>query len=106
MQDMAMKELYLSLSNNQILERKLSSMWKLIIIGVIAWIAGVFGWSQIIGSLQNLDRRKGLLVTMVLWILIMGAVAYVAVAKLNGLWPLVAGYFVSFIQVKAQGRIK
>jgi CHASE2 domain-containing sensor protein len=86
-------------------EKELNDMWKLIIIGVVAWIIGVIGWSQIIGSLQNLDRRKGLLVTLVLWILIMGAAAYVAVAKFNGLWPLAVGYFVSFIQVKAQGRI-
>ena len=81
-------------------------MWKLIIIGVIAWIVGVIGWSQIIGSLQNLDRRKGLLVTLVLWIAIMGAGAYIAIAKFNGLLPLAAGYFVALIQVKAQGRIE
>lgn len=80
-------------------------MWKLFIIAVIAWIIGVIGWSQIIGSLQNLDMKKGLIVTMVLWILIMGAIAYIAITKFNGLWPLAAGYFVSFIQVKAQGRI-
>ncbi len=81
-------------------------MWRIIIIGVIAWVVGVIGWSQIIGSLQNLDRRKGLLITLVLWIVIMGAVAYVAIVKFNGVLPLAVGYFVSFVQVKAQGRVE
>lgn len=81
-------------------------MWKLVLITVIAWIIGVFGWSQIIGSFQNLDRRKSLFLTLIMWVLILGAVAYVAIVKFNGQIPLIIGYAISFIQVKAQGRIE
>lgn len=81
-------------------------MFKFILIGAAAWIIGVFGWAQIIGSLQNVDQRKGLLLTMIIWIAIMVAVGYVAVVKLDSTWALAVGYFVSFIQVKGQGIIE
>lgn len=81
-------------------------MWRLVLIAVIAWIIGVFGWSQIIGSLQNLDRRKSLFFTLIVWIVILGAVAYIAIVKFNGQAPLIIGYAISFIQVKAQDRIE
>ena len=41
-------------------------MLKFIIVAVIAWLVGVFGWAQIIGSIQNLKIRKNLLFTLVL----------------------------------------
>ena len=51
-------------------------MMKFIIIATIAWLVGVFGWAQIIGSIQNIRTRKNLLFTLMLWIIIMVAGAY------------------------------
>lgn len=81
-------------------------MIKFIIIAAIAWLVGVFGWAQIIGSLQNLDERKGLLFTLILWAAIMGGFALVAISKFNSIGALALGYAVSFIQVKGQGNIE
>ncbi len=86
-------------------EKMEGKMLKFIVVAVIAWIVGVFGWSQIIGSLQNLSARKGLLFTMLLWIVIMGAGAYVAIVKFAAVWPLVIGYGIALVQTLSAGRI-
>lgn len=41
---------------------------------VISWIFGVFGFSQIIGSLQT--KQKGFLFTILIWIILLGAVYF------------------------------
>ena len=85
--------------------RRNNTLLKFIIIAAVAWILGVFGWAQIIGSLQNIKTRKSLAFTLVLWIVIMAVGGYIAIAVLQNTWALVVGYLISFIQVKAQGRI-
>lgn len=54
-------------------------MIKFILITVITWLVGVFGWAQIVGSIQNLHIRKTFLFTLTLWTIIMLAGAYVAI---------------------------
>lgn len=81
-------------------------MWKFIIILVLAYVVGVFGWSQVIGSLQNLSTRKGLAFTLILWLAILGVGAYFAIAKFDGLLPLAIGYGVSLVQTLFSGKIQ
>ena len=80
--------------------------WKFIIIAVAAWLIGVLGWAQIIGSIQNISRRKELWLPLLLWSIIMGAAAYFAITKFDGLIPLLIGYVISFISIITQGRIE
>lgn len=79
---------------------------KFIIVAVVAWFVGVFGWSQIIGSLQNLSVRKSLWFTLILWIAIMSGGAYLAIAVFASPWALIAGYVISLGQVFSAGRIQ
>lgn len=81
-------------------------MFKFIIVAVIAWLVGVFGWAQIIGSIQNIRIRKNLLFTLILWTIIMVAGSYFAVATFNSAWALVVGYGISFVQIIRSGKIE
>jgi len=81
-------------------------MLKFIIILIVAWFVGIFGWAQIVGGLQNVDTNKGLIVTIIIWVAIMGAGAYFAIAKLDGTWPLVIGYVASYVKIRGQGKIE
>ena len=58
-----------------------------IVIFVASWLVGVFGFSQIIGSLQNLKERPPSMsaFTIIIWIVILGAV-----------WFVVHHFFASF----------
>lgn len=79
---------------------------KFVIIAVIALIVGLLGWSQIIGSIQNIKIRKSLLFTLVLWTIIMVVGAYFAIVTFNSVWALVVGYGVSFVLILGSGRIE
>lgn len=81
-------------------------MLKFIIVAVIAWFVGVFGWSQIIGSIQNIRIRRNLLFTLILWTIIMGVGAYFAITTFSSLWAMVIGYGISFIQIISSGKIE
>lgn len=79
---------------------------KLIIIAILSWLIGVFGWSQVFGSLQNIKVRRSLLFTLILWMIILGVIAYIAIVHFKGTWALLAGYLVSLIQVLCSGKIQ
>ena len=81
-------------------------MVQFIIIAVVSWLVGVFGWSQIIGSLQNISRQKNLIITLIIWALILSAGAYFAIVRFNALLPLLIGYGISFVQVIFSGKIQ
>ena len=78
-----------------------------IVIGILALVVGVFGFSQIIGSLQNLMARPGLVVPLLVWSAILIA-GYVLVSRnLAGASKAVLiGYGISFVLVLGQGRIQ
>lgn len=78
---------------------------KFVIIAALSWLIGVFGWSQVIGSLQNIRVRRSLLFTLILWMCILGVVAYVAIVRFDGTWALLVGYLVSLFQVLCSGKI-
>lgn len=77
-----------------------------ILVLVIAWVVGVIGFSQIIGSLQNMKERPGLLMPMLLWLVILAGGFFLEhyLFPANPL-PLILGYAASFITVLAQGKI-
>ena len=81
-------------------------MIKFVIVAAIAWLVGVFGWAQIIGSIQNIRIRKNLLFTLILWIIIMIAGAYFAIITFDSMWALVVGYAISFVQIIRSGKIE
>lgn len=81
-------------------------MLKSIIVAVVAWLVGVLGWAQIIGSIQNIRIQKNLLFTLILWAIIMGAGAYFAIAVFSSLWALIIGYGISFVQIIISGKIR
>ncbi len=81
-------------------------MLKFVIIAAIAWIVGVFGWAQVIGSVQNIKERPNLWLTLILWVAILIIVAYIVITKFAGLAPLGIGYIISLIQVLSSGKIE
>ena len=74
-----------------------------------AWISGVFGFAQIIGSLQNRKTRGAAMsaFTIILWVLILGAICFVAHHFFFS-YRIVyyIGTGVSFIQVLFSGKIE
>ena len=81
-------------------------MIKFVIIAAIAWLVGVLGWAQTIGSIQNIRTRKNLLFTLILWIIIMVSGAYFAITTFDSMWALVVGYAISFVQIIRSGKIE
>ena len=77
-----------------------------IIILVIAWFMGVWGWSQVIGSLQNISAKPSLAITFIVWLAILGVLAYIAIPKFSGTIPLLIGYAVALLQVLFSGKIE
>lgn len=80
-----------------------------IVIMIITWFVGVFGWAQIVGSLQNVKQRgiAMTLFTISIWCLIMGGTAYVclhffAAHKI----ALCIGYGVSLVIILFSGKIQ
>lgn len=80
-----------------------------IVIMVVTWFVGVFGWAQIIGSLQNIKQR-GLgmtLVTVTIWCAIMGAIAWASLYFFGSQKiALYIGYGVSFLMILFSGKIQ
>lgn len=78
-------------------------------IGVLipAFILGIFGFCQIIGSFQNINERPGLWGTILLWIAILGAGALFVVKYIPGQkFAMIIGYAASFITALGQGKIE
>ena len=74
-------------------------MLKLVLIGAGAWLAGIFGFAQIIGSLQSLKSNRKYWFTLILWTVILAVLGYIAVVKLDGLLPLAVGYGFALVMV-------
>ena len=78
----------------------------LVLIG--SWLIGVFGWAQIIGSIQNLSTRGGkMLFTLFLWVGIIGVTLFLVLKFLPAkIWAWIIGMAISLIQVLLQGKIQ
>ena len=79
-----------------------------ILVAIGAWLIGVFGWAQIIGSLQNLKIRVArMLLPLLLWLgIIVGTFFLVFKLLPTKIWAWVIGMGISLIQVLLQGKIK
>lgn len=80
-----------------------------IIVFVISYLIGVFGFSQIIGSLQNIKERgmKMTIITSTIWIIIIGVAFFVIYSKFNSnLISSVIAFGISFFQVLGSGKIQ
>lgn len=69
------------------------------------FIIGVFGFSQIIGSLRA--RQKNFLIPIIIWIFLL-SIIYFAIANLipNFINALYIGYILSFIIIVSQSKIE
>jgi len=80
----------------------------LILVAIISYVLGVFGFSQIVGSLQNIrSRGVGLTIfTVCLWCAIL-VIAAILVHRF--FYPQRIGYYIvtviSLVQVLAYGKI-
>ena len=81
-----------------------------IVVAVIGLIVGVFGWAQIIGSIQHASERGAgmTLATIIIWTVILGAVAllFMNVVLTGHVKALLVGYAISLILVLAQGKVE
>ena len=80
-----------------------------IIVFIIAYFVGLFGFAQIIGSLQNIKTR-GIpltLFTSILWLIItIGTFLVVLFIFNDALIACIIAYIISFIQILASGKIE
>ena len=76
---------------------------------VVSLVLGVFGWSQIIGSIQHAQERPGLatFLTIIIWLAILTGGALLVIFVLpKFLWGMIGGYAVSLIASLLSGRIR
>lgn len=71
-------------------------MIQFILVLICTAFVGIYGWAQIIGSLQQMRKQKHLIITLLLWAALMYAVLYIAMTQHNGLIPCIIGYAISF----------
>lgn len=71
-------------------------MLTFIICLVLAAFVGIYGWAQIVGSIQHMKEQKYLIITLILWALLMYAVAYIMTTQHNSLIACLIGYAISF----------
>lgn len=80
-----------------------------IVFVVIAWWVGVFGWSQIVGSIQHAASRgtKMTAITIAIWVLILGAITALVYFVFNRylVWFAV-GLGLSLIRILFAGEIR
>ncbi len=79
---------------------------KMVLTGVLAWLVGIFGWAQIVGSIRDIRDRKKHWFTLILWIVILAGLGYLAVTRFDGLLPLAVGYGFALVMVLSVGKAK
>ena len=76
---------------------------------VVSLLLGIFGWSQIVGSIQHARERHGLatFLTIIIWLAILTGGALLVIFVLpKFLWGMIGGYGASLIAVLLSGRIR
>lgn len=82
-------------------------------MGIVLWIlllavsyfAGVWGFAQIVGSLQT--KQKNFLVPILVWVVILAAIYFAARGLLHSeMSALYIGYGISLIQILLAGKIQ
>jgi uncharacterized membrane protein YidH (DUF202 family) len=76
-------------------------------IGLASFFLGIWGWAQVIGSIQNIRKRPSLIISLLLWLAILFG-GYLVVAKLLAgyLTALYVGYGISLVVILFQGKIR
>ena len=83
------------------------NLFAFIAVTVAAFIVGVIGFSQVIGSIQNISWRPFLVVPMLLWIAILAGGVYLELHFFPSQpLPLIIGYVVALLAVLSSGRIQ
>lgn len=81
----------------------------LIFCGVLfgAYMVGVWGFCQIIGSLQNIKHQPKHFITMLIWLVILAAVAYLVLRFIPDYkTALIIGYAGSLLSSFSAGKIE
>ena len=81
----------------------------LIFCGVLfgTYMVGIWGFCQIIGSLQNIRYQPKLFITMLIWLIILAAVAYLVMRFIPDYKvALIIGYAGSLLSSFGAGKIK
>ena len=76
---------------------------------VVSLFLGIWGWAQIIGSIQHITERNPIhtLLTISIWLIILAGGALLVIFVLpKFLWGMIGGYAASLIAVLLSGRIK
>ena len=72
---------------------------------IISFFVGVFGFAQIVGSLQT--KQKGFLFTLLLWAVILIGVYFCLRHFLpEQIWGCYIGYGISLITILSNGKIQ
>lgn len=76
-----------------------------ILILAVSYFIGVFGFCQVIGSIQH--RQRGFLFTIVIWVVILGGIYLLAKFFVpNKLTALYVGYGIALVQSLLAGKIE
>ena len=88
----------------------MSATITMLIVGVIGWVVGLFGWAQIIGSVQHAHERGPVMtcVTIVLWIVILAVLAglFWKVFLTDYISSFLIGYAISFVMILLHGNVE
>ena len=80
-----------------------------IVVGYLTYFLGLFGWTQIVGSIQKWKVRgaKASMMTITLWTVIFAAVTLVIVKWLPDYrWPYKIGMGIALILILGAGEIE
>lgn len=78
-------------------------------VAAAAWFVGIFGWAQIIGSIQHRYERRAsaTATTIIIWIVILAAVTVAVHSLLRQYFvAYLVGLGVSFLKILFSGRIE
>ena len=73
----------------------------------VSFIIGVFGWAQIVGSLQTIrERGPKMLITIAIWVIILGG-SYLIVNRFfsENLLAWIIAMIVSFVMILGSGKM-
>ena len=81
----------------------------MILVGIAGWVIGLFGWAQIIGSIQHAAERGATktFITIVLWIVILAVFAglFWKVFLTDYITAFLIGYAISLVMILMHGNV-
>ena len=84
----------------------MTPMIKFAITLVVSFALGIFAWTKIIGGLQVIKTDKKRIFSILLWLVVLAAVAYCIVTFFDSRWGLIFGYGASLMTILGLGRIE